>query len=330
MADVSYIICTYNNASLLSGCILSILNQDYTDINSVELIVVDNNSIDETKKVVEEFQQTSKFVNINYVLEKKQGVGYARITGAKKAKGEFLIYVDDDIRQKPNWCKEALRFFHNHPKAGLVGGRIALKYLVPPTPTVQMCETVLCRMDFGSEELEAWSGKGNIYLVGATFACRRKALYESGWIENPVLIGRTGKNLTSGEDTEIFFRIKNQGWELWYSPNLGATHEIPEKRMTVSYLCQLHRNISRSSAQLRALYSYGEVSVGTQALNLTKDLFNLGKRSMAWLIKDMLLGKNIGNKRYIQIFETYGRVESSFAYLFEDKSKYHIEKKQSK
>ena len=67
-----------------------------------ELIIVDNNSIDETKELIKEYKINSR-INIRYIFERKQGLSYARNRGIKKAKGRIIVFTDDDIMVEKSW-----------------------------------------------------------------------------------------------------------------------------------------------------------------------------------------------------------------------------------
>src|SRR3989338_5888722 len=97
--DISIIILTRNREKLLLGCISSIKN---SRINACyETIVVDNGSSDGTRKLLENEKKRNK--NFNCILNAKNiGVGAGRNTGLKKAKGDFIFFIDDDAHVKEN------------------------------------------------------------------------------------------------------------------------------------------------------------------------------------------------------------------------------------
>src|SRR5574340_52790 len=100
----SVIICTYNRADLLKESILSVQNQDFPS-DQYEIIVVDNNSADDTKDVVTETAKDSP-VRIIYVFEGKQGLSHARNTGINNSDGEIIVFTDDDVEAEKSWLRE--------------------------------------------------------------------------------------------------------------------------------------------------------------------------------------------------------------------------------
>ncbi len=109
MPSVSVIIPTYNRARMIGEAIESVLSQAYNDL---ELIVVDDGSSDETRKVVSNY-----FPQVNYLYQEHQGVSAARNCGIKHSRGEYLSFLDSDDL----WLKEKLRsqmmFMESHPEA---------------------------------------------------------------------------------------------------------------------------------------------------------------------------------------------------------------------
>lgn len=114
----SVIIVTFNRADDLKEALLSLTRQ--TRLPD-EVIVVDNNSTDSTKEVAGEFKGP---LNLEYVLETRQGIAYARNTGICRAKNELVVFTDDDCRPAPTWLEEIVKPFYGDPKIGQVGGEI--------------------------------------------------------------------------------------------------------------------------------------------------------------------------------------------------------------
>ena len=116
---LSIIICTYNRCKFLEKCINSIINQ-INEQNDIEIIIVDNNSNDGTKKLIENYN-----INfINYHLETKQGLSFARNKGIKVSKGKYLAFVDDDATINKNWLESLLKHINKKSHNHIYGGPI--------------------------------------------------------------------------------------------------------------------------------------------------------------------------------------------------------------
>jgi O-antigen biosynthesis protein len=114
MKLVSIIIPTYNRAHLISRTIDSCLRQDYSQI---EILVVDDHSIDQTAQVVQGYKDP----RVKYFLhENNLGVAAARNTGLRNALGEFVAFLDSDDEWMPEKISRQLEVFKNHPGIGLV------------------------------------------------------------------------------------------------------------------------------------------------------------------------------------------------------------------
>jgi glycosyltransferase involved in cell wall biosynthesis len=115
---ISVIIVTYDRAKMLRDALCSLAAQ--TRLPD-EVIVVDNNSSDNTKEVVDNFKQG---LNIKYVLERTQGTSTARNTGIKDASGDIIVFLDDDCVADKKWLHYLELPFLRDPAIGIAGGEI--------------------------------------------------------------------------------------------------------------------------------------------------------------------------------------------------------------
>jgi len=115
---LSVVIVTYNRSDMLRDALRSLVVQ--TRLPD-EVIVVDNNSSDDTKQVVDTFNRELK---INYLLERTQGTSIARNTGIKAASGDIVVFLDDDCVAEKEWLHYLELPFLRDPSIGIVGGEI--------------------------------------------------------------------------------------------------------------------------------------------------------------------------------------------------------------
>ncbi|QEX18068.1 hypothetical protein FRZ44_33720 [Hypericibacter terrae] len=250
--DFSVLICTYNRAELLSAALEHIAAQSVPTGLRWEVVVVDNNCSDHTADVVRRFASDPRIPALRYVQEGRQGIAFARMRSFREGRGHLMGCVDDDCRIAPDWIAQALAFGRSHPRAGAFGGRNLILWEKPPPVVAELYGESLGRQDLGDLAL-CLAPSGRTCLVGAGLVVRRAALLESGWLESRVLVGRCGEELGAGEDAEIYFRIRNAGWECWYLPHLRLGHFIPERRTTPHYLQRLHRGFGEAEAFLLTL-----------------------------------------------------------------------------
>src|ERR1035438_5446612 len=121
------VICTFNKAYSLANTLDSIVAQDYSEY---EVLVVDNNSNDETKNIIAKKQILfrKKGINLIYIFEKIQGLSSARNTGSKNANFNYLIYVDDDCVLISNLLLEYSRALSTFTNCVIAGGSITPRW----------------------------------------------------------------------------------------------------------------------------------------------------------------------------------------------------------
>ena len=135
MLDFTVAIPTYNGANRLPLVLEKLRSQINTENISWEVIIVDNNSSDNTSKIVQDYQSRfSEFVSIRYLFEPQQGAAFARLKAIKEAKGTYIGFLDDDVLPDKNWIYAAYSFCQAHPQAGAVGGQIHGDFEVKPPP----------------------------------------------------------------------------------------------------------------------------------------------------------------------------------------------------
>jgi glycosyltransferase involved in cell wall biosynthesis len=113
---ISVIIPVYNGEKTINQCLNSVLNQTY---DNYEVIVIDNNSTDNIKGIINEFQKKNS--KIKYFLEIKRGRGAARNAGIKKSEGEIILMTDSDCIVPKNWISELIRPIINDKETVVMG-----------------------------------------------------------------------------------------------------------------------------------------------------------------------------------------------------------------
>lgn len=148
--NISIIVPTYNRAHILPMCLDSLVRQSYSK-NKYEIIIVDNNSKDNTYYVVKRYIDKYRAISIKYLFEEKQGAGFARNIGAKSAKFEILSFTDDDAILCKDWLKEISNCFKSNPEIVAVTGKIVIKWNKNPPDWVRPYEWLLGTLDYGDE-----------------------------------------------------------------------------------------------------------------------------------------------------------------------------------
>jgi glycosyltransferase involved in cell wall biosynthesis len=222
---LSIVICTYNRAEWLGRCLAS-LEPQCVDANRVETIVVDNNSTDETKRVVENF--STRLANFRYVFEETQGLSHARNRGIREALGEYIAYLDDDAVASSNWVNATIVFFETHPDASAVGGPF-IPFSTVPIPPWFPSEYGRWRLEGGTRKIGP-----NEWISGLNMAFRKQALIDAGGFD-PYL-GMTGNTVSYGEDTNLLLGLQAGNHNVYYCDAMLVEHAILPHKLSLAWL----------------------------------------------------------------------------------------------
>jgi glycosyltransferase involved in cell wall biosynthesis len=250
--DFTVAIPTYNGASRLPKLLEKLRSQVNTEHLSWEIIVVDNNSTDDTAKVVQDYQSSwIESVPLKYFLEPEQGAAFARLRAVREARGELIGFLDDDNLPAPDWVAAGSSFFQTHPKAGAVGGQIHGDFEVKPPENFEKIQRFLVIREHGPHP--HLFEPDNLRLPPAASLVVRKQAWCESVPTRPVLRGRVGGSMLGGEDYEPLLYMHKAGWEIWYNPALHTYHQIPRHRLEREYLLSISRACGLATCQLRLI-----------------------------------------------------------------------------
>lgn len=233
--SLSLIIPTLNRAALLEKTLKSILQQDSAQLD-FEVIVVDNGSTDDTKKVCLKCQHLIK--NFQYVYSDEPGLLTGRHLGAEIATGQVLCFLDDDVQLNPNYVKGAISLFKNEQVEIATGPCLPNYEIEPPewlnyfwthVPEGKYCAW-LSLLDFGSETKEIMPG----YVWGLNFCIRKKTLIALGGFHPDCIPSELQQYQGDGE-TGLTDKAAASEMNAFYSPQLMLQHAVPKARLTIEY-----------------------------------------------------------------------------------------------
>jgi cellulose synthase/poly-beta-1,6-N-acetylglucosamine synthase-like glycosyltransferase len=212
-------ICTYNGAKRIPDVLDCLCLQAGTESLNWEVIVVDNNSTDETAAVVAQYQARWPLaIPLRYVFEQRQGAGYARHKAMRVAASPLVGFLDDDNLPSPAWVEAAYRFAQQNPAVGAYGSRIQGDFERHPPKDFERIAPFLALTDRGNDPL-LYHPQAKILPPGAGMVVKRDL-----WLKHvpmdPVLGGRTKSSMLTGEDLEAVLHIQRAGWEIWYNPEM--------------------------------------------------------------------------------------------------------------
>ena len=236
--DISVVITTYNRCDLLSGALESVLAQEVGDVR-FEVIVVNNNSTDQTRLTVESLMERSGH-RLIYVFEGRQGIPHGRNAGIKKARAPIIAFFDDDVRVLPDWVLNIKRALDDHPEADFVGGKILPRWEVaPPSWLTRNHWCPLALLDYGDKPF--YVNADNPICLPTANASFRREVFER--------VGLFSSSFSRGEDHELLMRLWCAGRQGLYVPNIVVTAEVQLERMRKQY----HRRWNLTAGKFNSL-----------------------------------------------------------------------------
>lgn len=241
--DASIIVCTYNRAESLRDTLRALKAQQPVAGREWEIIVVDNNSKDDTQQVVTEFQREWQL--LRYEFEGEQGLSHARNHGIAAARGNVLLFTDDDVLPEPDWMETMLSGLDKY-NADACGGYIAPIWESPPPDWLTerfhgfLAVRTECRDDYVITSPSQAP-------FGANMTFRREVFQKVGGFDTSR--GRKGKILASGEDGEMFERILSAGLKTVFLGQSRVHHKVESFRLTKRYFRRWRFQTSRNIAQ---------------------------------------------------------------------------------
>lgn len=223
--QLSIIIVNWNTKQLLKGCLESIVNSEPSNVN-YEIIVVDNNSSDNSVELVRNFKvQNSKFKII--LIENEKNLGFSRAVnqGIEFSQGKHVLLLNSDTRLEPHTIEKLLAFVNQTQDVGVVGPR-----LINPDGTIQPSCFNFPTISRAIKEF--WLGQENVYskyypqayeptkvdaLVGAVFLITQPALDKVGKFDE--------KYFLYYEDLDYCQRVWQSGLKVYYHPQIEVVHE---------------------------------------------------------------------------------------------------------
>lgn len=241
--SISVIICTFNRSELIEDTLQSLINNSAKK-SDYEILVIDNNSSDNTESIVKKFIEQLTEFSIFYYKEENQGLSFARNRGIREARAPLIAFLDDDIFADEHLIQNWISFFKDYPTAIGGGGKIHVHFDSPrPTWMPEVLLTLFGKHDFGNQIKKYKNGK---YPFGGNLAYRKHIFEKVGDFNTQ--LGRKGADLNGGEEKELFQRISKHNDNIYYLPNASILHRVGAKRLTKAYIKGQAEGIGKSIA----------------------------------------------------------------------------------
>ncbi len=231
----SVIIATRDRAPLLASTLEALSRQDWP-ADAFEVLVVDNGSVDDTQHVVAAAARTAP-MPIRYLSEPRPGKSNALNTAVTYARGDQIVFTDDDVLPSHGWLAAYARAFAQ-TGADFAAGRILPLWEAPaPRWLTPELYGVLAIADGGTERRVLSNGAADVVMpIGANMAVRRHVLDRvGGW--NPEL-GKLQGTLRTGEDHEFALKMSAAGFVGVYEPEAIVQHRVAADRLRRAYFRQ--------------------------------------------------------------------------------------------
>ena len=227
MQTLTIVICTYNRSFFLEKCLESLLRQTVS-LDTFNVLIIDNNSTDDTQEMAESFQD--KFPHFEIIFEPNQGLSYAKNTGAAKASTEWVAFLDDDGEAHSNWVEKIFETIAKNEYDAFGGIYLAL-YRFRERP---------------KWFLQSWDSSAGGYVGGNAVFLRAAVIAAGGF---PTDKGMVGNKIAYGEETVLFLNLQKQG------KRIGMVHDLIVDHHTQLYKYSLWWSIKSSYRSARDSFS---------------------------------------------------------------------------
>jgi len=228
---ITVIVCTYNRCQMLSKALDSVARSILPESLAWEVLVVDNNSTDQTREVALDFCR--RYPNcFRYLFEQRQGKSYALNSGVQEARGDIIAFMDDDVTVPSNWLQILTAPLLGGEWVG-AGGRIVAERPIARPHWLPLQGPIDLGANLALFDLGQSAGELRQAPVGTNMAFRKDIFRKYGVFRTD-LGPRPGSEIRH-EDTEFGRRLLAAGERLWYEPSAIVYHAVPEHRLKKDY-----------------------------------------------------------------------------------------------
>ncbi|MEP7375345.1 MAG: glycosyltransferase family 2 protein [Chitinophagaceae bacterium] len=220
---VSVVICTYNRDKFI-GEALNCLARQTLSPELFEIIVVDNNSTDNTATITKKFIEAHQELNIRYVPEPNKGLSFARNRGIQEAKAPVITYIDDDAEATPGFLQSIVEFMEADKSIVGIGGKVIPKYSESEEPKwmSKYLNGFVGLTDYGA--LPKRFDSSMKYPAGCNMTYTKDILQKAGGFNNQLTF--------RSDDKFIFFQVSDLSDKIYYLPEAMLYHNIDNDRLS--------------------------------------------------------------------------------------------------
>lgn len=296
---ISIIICTYMRGEKLLDAIWSVIRQSMSK-KEYEILVVDNAPLTSgIREAVEEFKRKYQGFKgfIRYMAVPQKGLSYARNGGMWNAKGQYLLFLDDDVLADYYLLEEIYTGFKYHPQVGIVGGQVILDRPFPAPKVLRKgWESLWSQFKISGNAFREVSQQFE-FPYGADYGVRRSAIWRIGGFR--MCYGRVGNDFAGGEETALAFKMLQTGYGIGLQPRAKVLHRVDHSRFshehvkktiragvvtTYRFFCDLHTDIGWTKRYVKSQIKITEkeIKILTRKKADSLDIFYKKSYHDAW------------------------------------------------
>ena len=287
---LSIVVCTYNRSKFILNCLRSLAKQTL-DKENFEIIVVDNNSTDDSSRIINDFIEQHPQLACRYVFVAHKGLAFARNQGTAHTKYDVVSFIDDDTETTPEFAQAIFNFMQLHPEAAGLGGRVLPLFSESARPAwiSGYLDGFLGVVDHGAPARHYV--RGMKYPAGCNMTYRKSMIIQAGGFDNRLTF--------RSDDKQIYYSIKKMSQEVYYLPEALLYHNIDASRLEFASFKKVFMETGRGE-KLRV--STGE-SDGAVVMKLLEYVVKFHASLAIWLLFS-IRGKGLSG-RYVAYSQWY-------------------------
>lgn len=231
MNTISAIICTYNREKYIGKALESVGNQSL-DKNRFQIVIINNNSDDNTQEICRDFIKANPDLSIIYENEREQGLSAARNRGIRESDAEYLTFVDDDATLDPEFLKVVTDYMDANTDVVAVGGKILLEFeMSRPAWATHYLDSLFGYFNLGNKSCVFRAPQ---YPRGSNMSLRSTVFNLVGDFSTD--LGRKRDSLEGSEEKELFARVYKLEKPIVYIPEAVVYHAVPASRTHTDFI----------------------------------------------------------------------------------------------
>lgn len=299
MTDVSIILCSYNRADHLEKTLQSLQQLEVPNDWTVEIILVDNASTDATPAVMRRFEHPKMSVQV--VREAKKGLSNARNRGVAEARGQVLLFTDDDVRFPQNWIAGMARPILEDGADAVAGGVALAEHIDAEWMTSRHRSLLASTERIHPEDPER--------MVGANMAIAKHVFDHIPKFDPELGAGQLGL----GEETLFTWQMQAAQCTIVTAFDVVVEHHPDTARLSRVSFCQMAEKAGRSEGYIN-YHWHGRTDWGL--MELVAGLVYYRTKLGWWRVRRSLVDQ-VGSKRSMAEFELMKRYHRVCQHLIE-------------